>query len=143
MGKVVLNCCYGGFGLSPLAIKRFKELSGYEFDEYECDRHDPNLIKVVEELGKEADTSYSRLIIREYDDENFEYWINEYDGIETLMLEAVVSEKKLKECDSIKGIIRYLESLGIKVKETEEDDTEFTYKDYQYCYADEDEDYEE
>ena len=30
MKEVVINSCYGGFGLSPKAIKRYLELKGKE-----------------------------------------------------------------------------------------------------------------
>jgi len=36
--KVVINKCYGGFGLSPVAIKRYLELCGKECHFYTSDR---------------------------------------------------------------------------------------------------------
>lgn len=116
MAKVVLNKCYGGFGLSKEAY----EYMGLEWDKYgfkfDNDRENPKLIECVEALGEKANGSYANLFVDEYDDENFTYWIDEYDGVESLMLEPVVSEKRLSECKSTKEIVEYLKSLDIIVK---------------------------
>lgn len=151
MKKVVINSCYGGFSLSPLAVKKWAELKGkdcyffvnerkrdgstnfYRYkrvseDEAEnafmwiafdvpnpndvlisqehwhdmsdeekksssavyekhniyhrdIERDDPDLIKVVEELGDLADGSHAELKIVEIPDD-VEYVIQEYDGNE-------------------------------------------------------------
>jgi len=47
------------------------------------DRDDPDLIKVVEELGEEANDSYSKLVIVEIPD-GVDWEIDEYDGYETI-----------------------------------------------------------
>ena len=131
--KIVVNRCFGGFGLSMKAIRRLAELKGhpvyfyiqskYSFrdgvDEFKrvedesevrlcvhavkndlgdtCDnatindadfmndrdieRNDPDLVKVVEELGEEANGQFAELDITEIpDDVNWE--IGEYDGME-------------------------------------------------------------
>lgn len=36
--KVVINACFGGFSLSPLAVKRFAELQGRDCYFYTCDK---------------------------------------------------------------------------------------------------------
>lgn len=84
MFKVVYNNCFGGFGLSNKAKERYKELSGGdEIDEYICDRHDPILVKVVEELGsKMASGQHAKLQIEEIDCRT--YRIKEYDGNESV-----------------------------------------------------------
>lgn len=142
--KVVINKCYGGFGLSPLACKEFAKLKGkkcyfFNFDfnqkkyvpltmkeakinlffnvftvknpnDYKCekewnemtleekqkqnklfdefsmrehdiDRADVDLIKVVEKLGKKANSSFANLEIIDIPDD-IEYNIEEYDGQE-------------------------------------------------------------
>ena len=131
--KVVINRCWGGFGLSLKGQKRLAELQGkeiyfykqikYDFqdgeDEYQriddlvkdglfihastkdfgefascaelnkhyyrCDveRNDENLIKVIKELGKEANTQYSNLKIVEIPDD-IEWEIDDYDGMESI-----------------------------------------------------------
>lgn len=86
MAKVVYNACYGGFSLSPVAIARYAELSGKTPNQFGrgMDRADPNLVKVVEELGQAADGSFSALCIRELAP-GTRYRIDEYDGFESVM----------------------------------------------------------
>lgn len=149
--KLVLNKCFGGFGLSHAAMMKIFELKGitvfpyackseYDFDgpntyrytrvegdykpegimehvsyfqidpvvetytvtsdeyfasdekydEKDLDfnfdnskRADPDLVKAVEVLGSAASGQYSKLEVVEIPD-NFEYRIDEYDGIETV-----------------------------------------------------------
>ncbi len=134
MKKVILNKCYGGFGLSPKAYQLYAKKKGFQAfaykgnydrerkvfyytklnylsenpsvsyfikdfgdnvwineEEYEkynlylsCGyREDKTLIEVVEELGDEANSIYSKLVIVEIPDD-LDYMIDEYDGIETL-----------------------------------------------------------
>jgi hypothetical protein len=148
--KVVINKCFGGFGLSPFAVKRLAELKGrpcyffrrstasllhgdylpttpeairdelmfwafdipnpnevfmrednwhdmtmeqrrassalYEKHTHntgrELDRADPDLVRVVEELGSEtASGRFAKLVVVEIPD-GVEYEIDEYDGRE-------------------------------------------------------------
>jgi hypothetical protein len=54
--KIVINCCYGGFGLSDKAKKKYSQYTNGLADA-PCDhlipRHCPVLVRVVEELGIE------------------------------------------------------------------------------------------
>lgn len=135
--KIVINACYGGFSLSPLATKLLAEKQGkkcyffienkqrqlvpwkywdkekhilwFAFDsenvpekketatsldenfenwwrEHEISnrpekRDDPNLVKVVEELGEKADGRCAHLKIVEIPD-GVDWIIEEYDGME-------------------------------------------------------------
>lgn len=146
--KIVKNVCYGGFSISPKAIKRLAELQGREcyffkggyffndglrtpweevtMEEAETElmrfafsvnnpnevlikegsgiesnkkyneifrtvhlesspenRTDPLLIQVIEELGEEANSRFSRLEIVEIPDE-LEWEIDDNDGYETI-----------------------------------------------------------
>lgn len=107
--KIVINSCYGGFGLSDKAIEYYGELknlglikkkgkyfnlAGYDwyvgevndenfFHEKSIDRNDLDLIRVVEELGKESNGKYSELKIVEVPDD-IEWEIDEYDGCESV-----------------------------------------------------------
>jgi hypothetical protein len=132
--KIVINRCYGGFGLSLKAKKRLMELKGkriffykqtkYSYndgkDEYtkincleessffttasskdlgevidkvpdkyyiwvekKLERTDNDLIKVIEELGTEANGRCSNLRIVEIPDD-IEYEIDDYDGMESI-----------------------------------------------------------
>jgi len=104
MTKVVYNSCYGGFCLSDEAMDRMVEL-GYPLQlnskynpnnksEYgessqkyvccgyvECERHNPILVQVVEELGDKANGDYATLRIAEV---SGPYRIDEYDGSESV-----------------------------------------------------------
>lgn len=140
--KLVINKCYGGFGLSAKAMKRYAELKGkecyffdmaksfsgeyvpvsvekadklfgwfhytvpdpqnYRLSEIDSDglykganarareitlevgdRSDPDLIRVVEELGKAANGRHSELEIVEIPD-GVDFEINDYDGMESV-----------------------------------------------------------
>ena len=82
--KVVINSCYGGFGLSNKALDMYKQLSNKsEIYAYELDRTDPILIQVVETLGAEANGYYAKLRIIEIPDD-IEWEITEYDGNESV-----------------------------------------------------------
>ena len=106
--KVVVNACYGGFGLSHEAIMRYSELAGlnlvrvkdgylisdaYYIDGvrdddhhwyyFDLERDDPYLVQVVEELGELADGEFAKLRIADVPD-GVEWYIDDYDGIETV-----------------------------------------------------------
>jgi len=85
MKKIVINRCYGGFGLSDLAMRRYAEIKKIEdvntIHIYDIDRADPVLIQVVKELGKEAVGNYADLKIVEIP-EDVDWYIHEYDGME-------------------------------------------------------------
>jgi len=101
--KIVVNRCYGGFGLNDEAFEKYLEYKGINFvksdgkspfgtyhyydDEdsllsyWDIPRDDPILIKVVEELGDKANSWASDLEIVEIPDD-IEWGIEEYDGKE-------------------------------------------------------------
>ena len=54
----------------------------YDFHEDGMHRHDPDLIRVIEELGKSASSPYSNLKVAEISGRA--YRIDEYDGWETI-----------------------------------------------------------
>lgn len=109
MPKVVVNACYGGFGLSEQAILRYAELKGFKlekkfdrtfgswpcwyidgiqdsehyFYEGDLERTDPILVQVVEELGKDSWGDFAQLRIANVPDD-VAWYIDEYDGIETV-----------------------------------------------------------
>ena len=82
MKKIVINACYGGFGLSDKGLKYFNELGGTDF-KHSCDidRSSVHLVRTVEELKKEADGLFAKLKIVEIPD-NVNWGIDEYDGME-------------------------------------------------------------
>ena len=107
MVKVVINRCFGGFSLSDKAIEYYAELKGLNlikhetehfellgyhyyvneilddnyFNDRDIERDDPDLIRVVEELGTEANGRFAKLGIVEIPDD-VQWCVEEYDGWE-------------------------------------------------------------
>ena len=105
--KVVINRCFGGFGLSHEAIMLYGEaahlnlkavkhdsrlneysyyIDGVEedafyFSEYNLKRDDPDLVAVVERLGDKANGWAAELAVVEIPD-GVSWHIEEYDGRE-------------------------------------------------------------
>ena len=99
MNKVVINNCYGGFGLSEAALQWLKDnaknestralvarVQDKEYGEYEVSqtlaRHDKDLVACVEALGDKANGMCADLVVRTIDADR--YRISEYDGLETI-----------------------------------------------------------
>ena len=82
--QIVINSCYGGFGLSEKALELYNTLANTNLrSAYELERNDPILVHVVETLGAEANDRFAQLRIVEIpDDINWE--ISEYDGKESV-----------------------------------------------------------
>lgn len=87
--KIVINGCYGGFGLSGLALAEYCRRKGiHEARSGDIPRNDPILVSVVEELGERADGLCSRLVIKEVDDDLDGLWsVTEYDGAESIKIQ--------------------------------------------------------
>ncbi len=103
--KIVVNRLFGGFGLSDEAILLYAKLVGInlikdqdtdypglsfwktsnnvDFFEYDINRDDPNLVRVVEQLGEKSFGQYAKLEVVEIPDD-IEWSIREYDGYETI-----------------------------------------------------------
>ena len=104
MKKIVINSDFGGFSLSDKATRRLFELKGWKcveeiskynmtlfykdhisedsfFREYCLERDDAELVKVIEELGNDANGKYASLKIVEIPDD-VKWHIDEYDGRE-------------------------------------------------------------
>ena len=106
--EIVLNGCYGGFGLSETGEKLYRELGGKIIYSFQYDRNDPILIKVIKELGKKANGPYADLYIKQID-ERYEYGINNYDGLESLHLYVKESElRKLVKAGNEEAIVEYV-----------------------------------
>jgi len=81
---IVINNCYGGFGLSEAAETRYKEMAGItDKDWYSRDvaRDDPYLVQIVRDMGEKAKGSHAALRIVEVP-AGVEWAIAEYDGNE-------------------------------------------------------------
>ena len=92
--KVVINTCYGGFSISEEAFKLLNlKWTGYgiiynkTFDIYSKNDYEyrtyPPLVKILEELGERANGKVAKLKIVEIPD-NVDWYIDDYDGIETV-----------------------------------------------------------
>ena len=82
--KVVINTCFGGFGLSDLATVAIAERKRIKVDDlhlYDLARDVYDLVTVVEGLGKLANDSYSALKVVEIP-ADVVWGIGEYDGVE-------------------------------------------------------------
>lgn len=99
--KVVINRCFGGFGLSTEAFALIAELKvwkhacddydqDYWFDEngkpvheFDLSRSDTELVAAVELLGKNADGDFALLKVVKIPD-NISWTIHNYDGMEEI-----------------------------------------------------------
>jgi hypothetical protein len=79
--KIVINRCYGGFGLSDVALTRYKNESGNDVSYWNIPRNDAILVNIVEELGEDSWGGCAELKVVEIPD-GIEWEIDEYDGIE-------------------------------------------------------------
>ena len=82
--KVVINSCFGGFGLSDAALDEYKNREGItdpDFYYYDIPRDCPVLVAMVEEQGTAINGTFSDLKIVEIPD-GINWYIEEYDGRE-------------------------------------------------------------
>jgi hypothetical protein len=84
MPKIVINTCFGGFGLSEESLedyKKRKNITDENFYHWDIPRDCPDLVAMVEEGGTDVDGIYSELkVVDVPDDAN--WYIEEYDGME-------------------------------------------------------------
>jgi hypothetical protein len=106
--NVIINKCYGGYGLSNEAIALYLTKKGieYSFDGrnfivddqrffvYTIQRHDPVLIEVIKELGNKANGSCAELQIISIP-KHAGYSLDEYDGMETIETWMTVTTEQL------------------------------------------------
>lgn len=98
--KVVINTCYGGFGLSQEALRELQRIATpdsafiIKLDEdqllytdknkeagYYSIRQDPQVVEVVEKLGNRANGKHAKLKVVEIPND-VDYVIDDYDGVE-------------------------------------------------------------
>jgi len=85
--KIVINDCYGGFGLSDIAVKAL----GLRNSRSYIDRTDERLIALVEACSDTASGPYAELKVVEIPDSATDWELEEYDGLESIL--AVVDGK--------------------------------------------------
>jgi hypothetical protein len=84
MPKVVINTCYGGFGLSEESLEDYrkrKNITDENFYHWDIPRDCPDLVAMVEEGGTDVDGIYSELKVVDVPDD-VNWFIHEYDGME-------------------------------------------------------------
>lgn len=92
--KIVINTCYGGFGLSKMAMESYAARKGLQLGKWNqtfgfydgisdrsIARDDKDLIEIVESLGSLANGSCAELKVVEIPD-GIEWSVHEYDGNE-------------------------------------------------------------
>ena len=82
--KVVINTCYGGFGLSEAALEDYKKRAGItdpNFGYWQIPRDNEHLVAMVEEGGTDVNDRFSFLKVVEIPDD-VDWEICEYDGME-------------------------------------------------------------
>lgn len=84
--KIVLNECYGGFGLSDFGAK----ILGTHYPEREMFFEQGNamhetLAALVEAFGTQLNGEFANLQVYEIPDDVTDWEINEYDGYESLL----------------------------------------------------------
>lgn len=90
MRKIVINSCYGGFGISEFA-KQELEKRNVKFNTWDSERElreSPHLINLIEEYGADKISGiHADLKIIEIPDKDDlpEYEIDEYDGMEQIL----------------------------------------------------------
>ena len=84
MPKIVINTCFGGFGLSEESLedyKKRKNITDENFYHWDIPRECPDLVAMVEEGGTDVDGIYSELKVVDVPDD-VNWFIHEYDGME-------------------------------------------------------------
>ena len=84
MPKIVINTCFGGFGLSESSLedyKKRKNITDENFYHWDIPRDCPDLVAMVEEGGTDVDGIYSELKVVDVPDD-VNWFIHEYDGME-------------------------------------------------------------
>lgn len=92
--KIVINRCYGGFGLSKEALELYAEKKGISLGKWnetwkfyedisngDIERNDPVLVEIVESMGSKANGGAAELKVVEIPD-GVEWSVHEYDGNE-------------------------------------------------------------
>ena len=95
--KIVINRCFGGFGLGELAMMDIADRKGWtlvqkgrsnyfkspegDISDYDIPRDDPDLVATVEMMGEHSWGPYAELLVVEIPDD-VKWVIEEYDGRE-------------------------------------------------------------
>ena len=78
--KMIINDCYGGFGVRQEVLDEL-ELNGFSEEEL---RTAAQLIEEIEN-GKDVSDDCAELKVVEIPDESTDYYLDEYDGLESVI----------------------------------------------------------
>lgn len=80
--KIVINCDYGGFSISDKCLDKLRCLhNNPDLDEWDLKRDDPELVRLVETMGKDSYGRHAHLKIVEIP-EDVDWVLLDYDGRE-------------------------------------------------------------
>ena len=80
--KMIINDCYGGFGIRMDILEKLKLTAYSEGDD--VIRSNPQLIKMIE-AGEDISDSYAKLKVVEIPDESTDWYLDENDGWESVI----------------------------------------------------------
>lgn len=78
--KLIINGCYGGFGIKDEVMERL----GLTSQDSEETRTNPDLIALIES-GEDVNDRCANLVVVELPDNCTDYYIDEYDGLESVI----------------------------------------------------------
>ena len=86
---------------------------------YSIEREDPEAIAVLEKFGSDfCSGSLSELCVEKFDDEFYDYSIDNYDGAETLVTYPRLTREQVLRCKTVKEVADILQKIGV-IKEKE------------------------
>jgi hypothetical protein len=94
--KVVINVASTLFDLSDKALEKYSKLSGipeYYLDARRISRHCPHLVRIVEEMGVEADTEDTALVIEHVKGDRY-HILSTKEGVEYVITPEIVENIK-------------------------------------------------
>lgn len=114
--QVLYNACYGGFALSSKAVElynlRMKQTEeGFEppefyFDYWCFERHDPMLLQIYKEIGKEFNGDHSSIEVKTISKKHVNYYhIKEEDGLESVSIDIGTYETDVMK-DNMRAVLR-------------------------------------
>lgn len=114
MYKIVINIRYGGFGLSDKAVQMLNCIhDDNDNDHYWGNRDCESLVKVVEELGTDANGCESNLKVISIPDELKNYHkIYNFDGLERLEIFWRDWLRDIHEIADIKKVLKELDNIN-------------------------------
>jgi len=114
--EVVINCGYGGFGLSDEALQWLKEHKGLTSDTYSLDgqRDSKDLVEVVKALGNKASAPSASLVVQKAVKDH--WCLHEYDGDESvgwrkpaIDVKSIVFDAKMTDTEKVETLKQHYE----------------------------------